>query len=54
VRFLIVVQLSGKPQPIKRQHIGNQINAVPIFARTDFVNVHGYFSQYFSTTALTV
>jgi hypothetical protein len=28
------------PQPTEWQHIGNQIDAAMIFARTDFVNVH--------------
>ena len=29
------------PQPIERQHVGNQINAAFVFAGADFVNVHG-------------
>jgi hypothetical protein len=33
-------ELSGVPQPTKRQRIGNQIDAAMIFARADFVNVH--------------
>jgi len=27
---------------VKGQHIGNQINAAFIFARTDFVSMHGH------------
>jgi hypothetical protein len=34
------VELSGKPQPTERQHIGNQIKAAAVIARADFVNVH--------------
>ena len=29
------------PEPTKWQRIGNQIDAAMIFARADFVNVHG-------------
>ena len=29
------------PQPSEWQNIGNEINALFIFARSDFVNVHG-------------
>jgi hypothetical protein len=29
------------PQPTERQHIGNQIDATMIFARSDFVKVNG-------------
>jgi len=32
------------PQATERQHIGNQINAVMIFAWADFVNVNGMYS----------
>jgi hypothetical protein len=28
------------PQPAEWQHIGNQINAAFVFARSDFVKVH--------------
>ena len=28
------------PQPTEWQHIGNEIDAALIFARSDFVNVH--------------
>jgi hypothetical protein len=30
------------PQRAEWQHIGNQINAAMIFARSDLVNVHGF------------
>jgi len=33
------------PQATKRQRIGNQIDAAMIFARADFVNLHGIHSR---------
>ena len=37
VAVLDCVELSGKPQPTERQRIGNQIKAVFVFARSEFV-----------------
>jgi hypothetical protein len=39
LRFLIVVQLLGKPQPTEWERV-DQIDAAFILARADFVNVH--------------
>jgi len=36
------VELSGKPQPTERQHIGNQINAAMIVARANCVDVNAH------------
>ena len=41
----------GVPQPTKWQHIGNQINAAMIFARTNVVNVHQLHSGWLSAAA---